>query len=251
MNDKPVTQDGPQEPVKPGMAVRLFLIVLPVGLAFMVPISLWIYYQKKYAPPPAASQFAVMLRRDLNAEDFARYRRILEQDIGERSVKQPEHLAAAEAFIESTLGYDNMGYAVRRLPFDAQGREMSNYVAELPGTARPQEVVLVLASYDRADASGIAALLCTAHALTGQPLERTVRFAAVVHESGVTKLALEERQTPGAVHAVLALGPLPGDKPGAWEGAAWHPVAFNTEADSAARLEELQALAEAIRTAAR
>ena len=248
MSEEPTTNDAGETPVKPGLAVRLFLIVLPVGLAFMVPISLWIYYQKKNAPPPAASQYAAILRRDLNAADFARYRRILEQDIGDRSTAQPEHLAAAEAFIESTLGYDNMGYAVRRLPFEANGRTLSNFVAELPGTERPHEVILVLAFYDDADASGIAGMLCAAHALTGDPLERTVRFAAV-QNGGLNPLAADRLFSASAVEVILAVCMEPVEEPASWSGAELRPFTFQRDVDENARLQELQALVQAIRAA--
>ena len=145
MNETESTESPPQ---KAGCTVRAFLIVLPVGLAFMVPISLWIYYQKKYKPAPATSQYAALLRRDLNAEDFARYTRILSQDIGERSLAKPDNLDAAASFIESTMGYDNMGYAVRRQAFEANGKPLVNLLAELPGKSKSKEIVLVLANYD-------------------------------------------------------------------------------------------------------
>ncbi len=178
MNDVLPTAESPAE--KPGWLVRAFIILLPLGLAFMVPVSLVIYYQKKHEEP-AASQYAVMLRRDLNADDFARYARILSQDIGERSIEKSDNLDAAAAFVESTMGYDNMGYATQRQAFDLRGKPVVNLVAELTGKSKPDEVVLVAADYDGADASGVSALMCVAHALTGTEHARTVRFAAVVN----------------------------------------------------------------------
>lgn len=212
---------------RPSMVVRAFLIVLPVGLAFMVPVSLWVYYQKKYAPPPAASQYAAMLRRELNNDDFARYVRIVTQDIGERSLAKPENLEAAAAFIESTLGYDNMGFAVHRQVFEVEGRPLVNLIAELPGSTKPSEEVLVLAAYDGEDASGLAAMMCVAHALTGTAHARTIRFAAVVNaqepdhdRNGMEQLA----RTPGAasrsVRTVVSASPLMQSLPSAWRRAA-------------------------------
>ena len=56
--------EGPPAPTeKPGCMVRAFIIVLPLGLAFMVPLSLWIYYQKKHQPEAATSQYAAMLTK--------------------------------------------------------------------------------------------------------------------------------------------------------------------------------------------
>src|SRR4051794_25919208 len=150
-----------------GYLIRALLIALPIGLGFMIPLSLWIYYQKKHQPVAATSQYAAMLRKDVDAEDFARYVRILSQDIGDRSLAKPENLDAAASFIESTVGYDNMGYAVQRQTFDVQGRPAVNLIAELPGKTKPKELVLVVANYDEPDATGISAVMCAAHAFAG------------------------------------------------------------------------------------
>lgn len=178
------TEDQAPPTPKPGILVRAFLIVLPVGLSFMVPLSLWIYYQKKNQPAPATSEFAAMLRRELNAEDFARYARILSQDIGERTMANPENLDAAAAFIESTMGYDNMGYAVQRQAFESKDMTVLNLEAELPGKSKPKELVVVVANYDEADAAGISAIMCVAHALAGSDHARSIRFAAVMSGAG-------------------------------------------------------------------
>ena len=236
-------------PQKPGIMVRAFLIVLPVGLAFMVPISLWIYYQKKYAIAPATSQYAAMLRRDLNADDFARYVRILTQEVGERSLSQPANLEAAAAFVESTLGFDNMGFAVQRLAFESNDRPLVNLVAELPGNAKPGEEVLVLAAYDGEDASGISAMMCVAHALTGTAHARTIRFAAVVNAresdpgaNGLEKLA----QTPIAggrvVRTVVAASPLERSLPTAWQGAVFQKFPEGIQMMPGSSLEDLEKL---------
>lgn len=224
----------PSAPVeRPTIWVRAFIMVLPIGLAFMVPLSLWIYYQRKYQPEAAASQYAVMLRKDLNADDFARYQRIMTQDIGERTLAHPDNLAAATAFIESTMGYDNMGYAVQRQSFDAKGRPVVNLVAELPGQSKPEEIVLVLAAYDAADVSGIAAMMCVAHALTGTNHARTIRFAAVVNtqepdssSNGLWRLAQSELNLRSAVKTILPLSAFPAAALASWtdSGTAVQPV---------------------------
>jgi hypothetical protein len=195
---------------KAGCMVRAFLIVLPLGLSFMVPLSLWIYYQKKHQPAPATSQYAAMLRKDLDAEDFTRYARILSQEIGERSLANPDHLDAAASFIESTMGYDNMGYAVQRQEFEAQGRTLVNLVAELPGKSKPDEVVLVVASYDQVDAAGVSALMCVAHALAGSMHARTIKFAAVMEAGGGFAVARKKGgEDAGTLKGIIRIGPPP------------------------------------------
>lgn len=251
MNEPDIT------PQKPGILVRAFLIVLPLGLAFMVPLSLWIYYQKKYAPAPAASQYAAMLRRDLNADDFARYVRILTQEVGERSLARPENLEAAAAFIESTLGYDNMGYAVQRQVFEAAGKPLVNLIAELPGSSKPGEEVLVLAAYDGEDASGIAAMMCVAHALTGTAHARTIRFAAVVNAhdldaavNGVDQLAQTPASGPRVVKTLVAVSPLLESTPAVWRGALVKPFAHEVRVAGQLSLEALRKLQSTIEQAA-
>jgi hypothetical protein len=239
-------QDTSAPPHKPGFMVRAFLIGLPVGLAFMVPISLWIYYQKKHRPAPATSQYAPILRKELNADDFMRYARILAQDIGERSLAQPDHLDAAVRFIESTMDFANMGYNVQRQNFEADGKPLVNLIAELPGRSRPDEIVWVVAGYDAADASGIAALMCVAHALTGTDHARTIRFAAVMQSAGgLTQLRKDDRpeQKP---RTVIALAPTSSSVSGAaWAGAESIPFSISSsEASPLGRLRELQTLIE-------
>jgi hypothetical protein len=193
---------------KAGCMVRTFIIILPLGLSFMVPLSLWIYYQKKHQPAPATSQYAAMLRKDLDADDFTRYARILSQDIGDRSLANPDHLDAAASFIESTMGYDNMGYAVERQGFESQGKSLVNLVAELPGKSKPDEVVLVCASYDEADATSVSALMCVAHALAGSTHARTIRFAAVMEEAGGFAI-VREKGSDGSrtLKSIIRIGP--------------------------------------------
>jgi hypothetical protein len=243
------TDEHPPAPQKAGCMVRAFIIALPIGLAFMVPLSLWIYYQKKHQPEAAISQYAAMLRKDLNAEDFARYARILSQDIGERSLSRRENLDAAASFIESTMGYENMGYAVQRQVFDVQDTTAVNLIAELTGKTKPNEVVLVVANYDEADARGVAALMCVAHAFAGGEHARTIRFAAVMSEAGGLKVlrdrtSADNREIRSLIVVSSELGPDRGELNLTSE--AKH-FAIKNDADGSAllaRLQELQRLVE-------
>jgi hypothetical protein len=233
---------------KAGCMVRTFIIVLPLGLSFMVPLSLWIYYQKKHQPAPATSQYAAMLRKDLDAEDFTRYARILSQDIGERSLANPDHLDAASSFIESTMGYDNMGYAVERQGFESQGKSLVNLVAELPGKSKPNEVVLVCASYDEADASGVSALMCVAHALAGSTHARTIRFAAVVEAAGGFAI-LKEKRSAGSSNLknIIRIGGPASTSDRSADSApvqAFPITTFEQPGQALERLQELQRLIE-------
>jgi Zn-dependent M28 family amino/carboxypeptidase len=127
----------------------------------------------------------------------------LAEVIGERNVWLPEKLAAAREFIEGELGAS--GYAVSRQGYSCEGREVYNLEVELPGTARPDEVLIVGAHYDSRcgmsstrgrerdagepgtpgandNGSGIASVLALARAFANRPQPRTLRFVAFVNE---------------------------------------------------------------------
>jgi acetylornithine deacetylase/succinyl-diaminopimelate desuccinylase-like protein len=108
--------------------------------------------------------------------------------IGERSVFRPEGLEAAARYIARDL--EASGFQPASQPFTALGREVRNIEAELSGTRRADEIVVLGAHYDAVEGcpgandngSGVAALLELARALKSSPLERTVRFVAFVNE---------------------------------------------------------------------
>lgn len=124
-------------------------------------------------------------------------------DIGERHVWLPKKLAAAADFIEAEL--DDCGYHVARQGYEAEGQAVSNLEAELPGTDRADEGVVVGAHYDSRcgmigrhsrtpvpglrgtpgaddNGSGVAAVLALARAFADRPRPRTLRFVAFVNE---------------------------------------------------------------------
>jgi len=176
-----MSSDTTPTAVRPNRLVWWFVAGLPLGLVVMGALSFIFYFQKRnQRMTPQPSRLAAMLRKDLSMEDFARYERILSQDLGERSLNKPENLDAAASFIESTLGLNNMGYAAVRRGFTLQGRELVNIEAELRGSQRPRDLVLVAARYDGSDVRGLAAMLCLANALTATTHSSTVRFVALV-----------------------------------------------------------------------
>lgn len=213
MND---TQDPSTEAPKASPFVRLFLIALPVGLAFMVPISLWIYYVKKYGPKPVISEYAVVLRKDLNTQDFTHYTDVLSKEYGESALPNAhDRLEARARYIESTMDYSNMGYVVQRQVFSADGRSFANLFAELPGRSRSNDVVLVLTEYDGADVRGTAAMMCLAHAMTGLGHAKTIRFAAVANAqdadarvNGLVQLGQEDASGRRVTKTILLLSPM-------------------------------------------
>jgi Zn-dependent M28 family amino/carboxypeptidase len=132
--------------------------------------------------------------RELSLEE-ARSATRLEEDvrelageIGERNMWRLERLEQAASFIEAELR--KAGWAVDSQEYELQGRTVRNIVAEIAGSERPQEIVLVGAHYDSVlgspgandNGSGVAALLELARALAGERPRRTLRLVAFTNE---------------------------------------------------------------------
>ncbi len=128
-------------------------------------------------------------------EREARLREVLRQDIealaeriGERHVGRYTALCAAADYIEQR--FESSGYSVTRQGYDVAGRRCDNLIAQIDGTGRPDEVVILGAHYDSIpgcpaandNASGVAALLALASACAGIQPDRTLRFVAFVNE---------------------------------------------------------------------
>jgi hypothetical protein len=112
----------------------------------------------------------------------------LARDVGERNLAQPGGLDRAARFVEDELR--RAGYAPARQEFEAAGHACANVEAELRGSSRPHEIVVVGAHYDSAlgcpaaddNGSGAAAVLALARAFGGAPEERTIRFVEFANE---------------------------------------------------------------------
>lgn len=169
-------------PAKPNFLVRLFVAGLPLGILIMAALSFVVFFHKRNARDGSeSSKYAGMMQRDINAEELTRRAKILSQDIGERSPAQQENLEAAASFVESTMGFDNMGYRVQRHEIMEDGRVVVDISADLTGTSDPESIVLVAASYAGAkddSAAAVSALMSIAHQLTGTRHRRTLRFVA-------------------------------------------------------------------------
>ncbi len=248
---------SPETPAKAGCIVRAFIIILPLGLAFMVPMSLWIYYQRKYAPEEAASHLAPMLQRELNGEDMARYEQGFSRSIGDRGLSNPDNLKAAASYVESTMGFANMGYNIQRQDFEAGGQIISNIVAELPGKKGNKDTVLVVADYDTPDASDIAAMMCVAHAMVGTSHPHAIRFAAVTQgdtedpkANGIEQVAKQLAELEIPITAVVLMRPPLKNTPAAWQRAKIIPLAAELKDPTPTPLDMLQRLKKAVEDAA-
>jgi hypothetical protein len=112
----------------------------------------------------------------------------LAHTIGERNVLVPSHLAAAQHYIESNLR--TAGLTPTLETYTAMSVQGSNVIAEVPGTSRANEIVVIGAHYDsfigspgaNDNATGVAAMLALARRFAPTRAARTLRFIAFVNE---------------------------------------------------------------------
>jgi len=146
--------------------------------------------------------------------------RTLAGKIGERNVRHYHALQAAAGYIGQEL--TGAGYTVTGHPYTAEGKEVRNLSAELPGSSSADEIIVVGAHYDSVygspgandNASGTAALLEIARSLAGSRFPRTVRFVFFVNEEppffktglmGSLVYARQARQQGEEIKAMLSL----------------------------------------------
>jgi Zn-dependent M28 family amino/carboxypeptidase len=108
--------------------------------------------------------------------------------IGERNVWHPDQLLAAASYIEQT--FREYGHEPVPLFYTVQGQEVRNIEVTIPGTTKPNEIVVIGAHYDSLrgtvgandNGSGTAAVLEMARLLKDKRLARTVRLVMFVNE---------------------------------------------------------------------
>ncbi|MDF1656308.1 MAG: M28 family peptidase [Verrucomicrobiales bacterium] len=178
-----------------GKLIRFLIVALPTGLLFLgVAAMLKTHLSTPEIPidpnEEARLDAAALNRKPVNRIDLERYLKTLTEQIGERHVGKPESLEKAAVWIESSLGGGNIGYPVERHVLDADGVEVRNLIAELPGKSRRDEIIIVGAHYDTIQScpgandngTGVAAMMSLAQAMAGDQQERTIRFVAFVNE---------------------------------------------------------------------
>ena len=135
-------------------------------------------------PLPPLDEGAAELRSRLQRDVV----KLAGAEIGERNVFHPQKLAAALEHIEAELA--SAGYTPRRQGYSAGTSRVFNLDVEIPGSSRPDEIVIVGGHYDSVmgcpgandNATGVAAMLALARAFRAAKPARTLRFAAFVNE---------------------------------------------------------------------
>ena len=182
-------------PSKQGRWIRAALVIFPAGTIVLGIASFGFWWVKKVKVDERGYKYALALRRELNEAGLQRHMDIL-RDVMNQPVA--EKIPAVAAYLESSMGAENMGYQVRRVRFQKGEIELANVDVELTGKKRPREVVLLLVPYGdparlEAEANAIAMLLSLAHAITGEAGTSTLRLAVV--PAGFEQEALERFTT--------------------------------------------------------
>lgn len=113
--------------------------------------------------------------------------RMLAGEIGPRAFEDYAVLTSAGEWVAERLR--QAGHDVEPHQYEIEGKSYVNYVAELPGSERADEIVIVGAHYDTMfgpgaddNASGVAMMLALAERMRGEQFPRTLRFVAFVNE---------------------------------------------------------------------
>jgi Zn-dependent M28 family amino/carboxypeptidase len=109
-------------------------------------------------------------------------------EIGEHNLWRPAALAQAAEYVEAT--WRGQGYQVARQCYEVRGISSANLEIEVPGRARPGEILLIGAHYDTVpgspgandNGSGVAALLELSRLFAKVTPEISLRFVAFVNE---------------------------------------------------------------------
>jgi Zn-dependent M28 family amino/carboxypeptidase len=167
------------------ISVALFIVIVISFCFFMFRIPGKSYHG--HVPPLTDEQ---MVLREQLRKDVAK----LAGEIGDRNVNtEYENLCKASDFIEES--FEEAGYKVSRQGYEVslyglEGRECHNLEAEITGSEKPDEIVLIGAHYDSLEGtpgandngSGVAALLALARAFVDSQPVRTLRFVAFTNE---------------------------------------------------------------------
>ncbi|MGP0594076.1 M28 family peptidase [Nitrospira sp. T9] len=113
---------------------------------------------------------------------------ILSMQIGERNLFHYDKLLLAAEYIRAE--FKAAGYDVLRQKFDVSGKICENIEAEVRGTDRREDILVIGAHYDSVKGSpgandngtGISAMLALARQFAQSPVSRTLRFVAFANE---------------------------------------------------------------------
>jgi Zn-dependent M28 family amino/carboxypeptidase len=169
---------------KPLIRLGILAIVLTIGLFLAWILMIWMPGPSFTGtlPPLTPTQIA---QRPLLQQDIT----MLASTIGPRNADYYDNLTKTTQFLTQSL--QTLGYTVTPQNYQAQNKTYTNLIVEIPGTTRPQDIIVVGAHYDSAfdspaandNGSGVAALLQLArnYHTTRKPA-RTLRLVFFANE---------------------------------------------------------------------
>ncbi len=121
-------------------------------------------------------------------QELHRHVDMLGRQIGERNLFHYDKLLLAAEYIRAE--FKAAGYDVHRQQFDVSGKICENIEAEVRGTDRREDILVIGAHYDSVKGSpgandngtGVAAVLALARQFAQSPVSRTLRFVAFANE---------------------------------------------------------------------
>lgn len=205
----------PQPPSSPtvGRVIRIALIVLPFGTVLLGMLSFVFFFNKKEQTVQRSIKYASGLRKDLNEADLKRYAQVTSDALAQPPAERARTLTT---FLDSTLGPENMGYQVRQVTDHVHPTAPPLALdVELTGTKRPRDLVVVLCGFLPAESitgldletpRSVAAFLGIAHAATGLPKVRSLRFTAVQNLAALKPYYDEGIQVGERITHLILLG---------------------------------------------
>lgn len=169
------------------MTVGVLAVLVAVGILAAIGYVFMIDVKPKGIVRPVLGE-TVREEIDVLADRLMRHVEVLAGEIGERNLFRPQGLAAAAEYIRGV--WRARGFPVREEPFEVGRQRAVNLIVELPGSSRPEEIVLVGAHHDSLigtagandNATGVAVLLEMPALLQRTAPTRTLRFVAFAVE---------------------------------------------------------------------
>ncbi len=159
---------------------------------FVVGVGVWALMIRMPGTSRSGQSAMLTSQEAARGDEVRRHVEKLAGEIGERNLVQYDALLAASRYVDDTLASN--GYLVERqevhVTTPSGVRTTDNLAAEIRGSSRPHEIVVIGAHYDSAlgtpgaddNATGTAAVLCLARAFAGKRPTRTVRFVLFTNE---------------------------------------------------------------------
>ncbi len=159
---------------------------------FVVGVGVWALMIRMPGTSRSGQSAMLTSQEAARGDEVRRHVEKLAGEIGERNLVQYDALLAASRYVDDTLASN--GYLVERekvhVTTPSGVRTSDNLAAEIRGSSRPHEIVVIGAHYDSAlgtpgaddNATGTAAVLCLARAFAGKRPTRTVRFVLFTNE---------------------------------------------------------------------